>query len=125
MKCGPCPIKGFYQLLFLTPLVSIFSNDSPSLDTNPGFNHRGGNLELKKFLECGAARAALSNLSFKIQTVRKMGAPIYWSGASIYWSPKILFSIFWKGMKREGYDKTRFCVSREGLLNVTGTFSLP
>ena len=28
-------------------------------------------------------------------------------------------------MKREGYDKTRFCVSREGLLNVTGTFSLP
>ena len=46
-------------------------------------------------------------------------------GAPIYWSHKILFSIFWKGMKREGYDKTRFCVSREGLLNVTGTFSLP
>ena len=82
-------------------------------------------MELKKFLECGAARESLTNLSFKIQTVRKMGAPIYWSGASIYWSPKIFFSIFWKGMKWEGYDKTRFCVSREGLLNVTGTFRLP
>ena len=45
-------------------------------------------------------------------------------GAPIYWSPKILFSIFWKGMKRKSYDKTRFCVSREGLPNGLGTFIL-
>ena len=44
-------------------------------------------------------------------------------GAPIYWSHKILFSIFWKGMKRKSYDKTRFCVSREGLPNGLGTFS--
>ena len=46
-------------------------------------------------------------------------------GTPIYWSPKILFSIFWKGMKRKSYDKTRFCVSREGLPNELGTFSSP
>ena len=45
-------------------------------------------------------------------------------GAPIYWSPKILFSIFWKGMKRKSYDKTRFCVSHEGLSNGLGTFGL-
>ena len=53
-----------------------------------------------------------------------LGAPIYWSQAPIYWSPKILFLIFWKGMKRKSYDKTRFCVSREGLPNGLGTFIL-
>ena len=43
VKCGPCPIKGFYQLWFLTLLVLIFSNDSPleSLDTSPGFQSQG------------------------------------------------------------------------------------
>ena len=46
-------------------------------------------------------------------------------GAPICWNPKILFSIFWKGMNRKSYDKTRFCVSREGLPNVNGTFSSP
>ena len=46
-------------------------------------------------------------------------------GAPIYWSPKILFSIFWGGMKRESSDKTRFCVSLEGLPNGLGTFSSP
>ena len=51
-------------------------------------------------------------------------APIYWSPAPIYWSPKILFSTFWKGMKRKSYDKTRFCVSHEGLSNGLGTFGL-
>ena len=45
-------------------------------------------------------------------------------GAPIYWSPKILFSTFWKGMKRKSYDKTRFCVSHEGLSNGLGTFGL-
>ena len=45
-------------------------------------------------------------------------------GAPIYWSPKILFSIFWKGMKRKSYDKTRFCVSGEGLPNRLRTFTL-
>ena len=45
--------------------------------------------------------------------------------APIYWSPKILFSIFWGGMKRESSDKTRFCVSLEGLPNGLGTFSSP
>ena len=44
--------------------------------------------------------------------------------APIHWSPKILFSIFWKGMKRKSYDKTRFCVSHEGLSNGLGTFGL-
>ena len=53
-----------------------------------------------------------------------LGAPIYWSRAPIYWSPKILFSTFWKGMKRKSYDKTRFCVSHEGLSNGLGTFGL-
>ena len=53
-----------------------------------------------------------------------LGAPIYWSPAPIYWSPKILFSTFWKGMKRKSYDKTRFCVSHEGLSNGLGTFGL-
>ena len=38
---------------------------------------------------------------------------------------KTLLSIFWKGMKIESYDKTRFCVSREGLPNELGTFSSP
>ena len=46
-------------------------------------------------------------------------------GAPIYWSPKILSSIFWKGMKRKGYDKTRFCVSHEDLPNGLRTFSSP
>ena len=54
-----------------------------------------------------------------------LGAPIYWSRAPIYWSPKILFSIFWGRMKRESSDKTRFCVSLEGLPNGLGTFSSP
>ena len=39
-------------------------------------------------------------------------------GAPIYWSRKIFFSVFWKGTKRESYDKTRFS---KGL----GTFGLP
>ena len=55
----------------------------------------------------------------------RFGAQIYWSRAPIHWSPKILFSIFWKGMKRKGYDKTRFCVSHEGLPNGLGTFNSP
>ena len=84
----------------MTPLVLIFSNDSPSLDTNPGFNHRGGNLELKKFLECGAARAALSNLSFKIQTVRKMGAPILERGFNILEPQNFLFNILERNEER-------------------------
>ena len=46
-------------------------------------------------------------------------------GAPIYWSLKNLFSIFWKGMKRKRYDKTRFCVSREGLPSGLKTFSSP
>ena len=46
-------------------------------------------------------------------------------GAPIYWSPKILFSTFWKGMKRKSYDKTRFCVSLEGLPNALRTLSSP
>ena len=50
---------------------------------------------------------------------------MYWSRAPMYWSPKILFSIFWGGMKRESSDKTRFCVSLEGLPNGLGTFSSP
>ena len=53
------------------------------------------------------------------------GAPIYWSQTPIYWSPKISFSIFWKGMKRESSDKTMFCVSYEGLTDGLGTFGLP
>ena len=48
------------------------------------------------------------------------GAGLQYIGA-----PKILFSIFWGGMKRESSDKTRFCVSLEGLPNGLGTFSSP
>ena len=64
--------------------------------------------------------------SMLCQTISQehLGAPIYWSPAPIYWSPKILFSTFWKGMKRKSYDKTRFCVSHEGLSNGLGTFGL-
>ena len=39
--------------------------------------------------------------------------------------PQNLFSKFWKGMKRESSDKTRFWVSREGQPIDLGTLSSP
>ena len=64
-------------------------------------------------------------LEIQMTTVQKgsqehEGAPIYWSQTPIYWSPKILFSIFWKGMKRKSYDKTRFLCVTWGSIKWTG-----
>ena len=59
-----------------------------------------------------------SFLSLYIQlSVRKI-----W-GLQYIEAPK--FYLQYSGMKREGYYKTRFCVSREGLPNELGTFSSP
>ena len=83
----------------------------------------------------GTTGDAIGDIIFQVETMFQIyhitysqeheGAPIYWSRAPIYWSPQILFSIFWKRMKRENSIKTRFCVSHEGLTNGQGAFDLP
>ena len=85
-------------------------------------------------LESGKAKSTFNMRSWlltsfflpsEIVSQEDEGAPIYWSRAPIYWSPKTLFLIFGRGMKRKSYAKTRFCVSLEGLPNGLGAFSSP
>ena len=83
--------------------------------------------KIQKRISCKRLKIFLSGLSQQKKKIRRATLHIIsqeHKGAPIYWSHKILFSIFWKGMKRKSYYKTRFCVSHEGLSNGLGTFGL-
>ena len=64
--------------------------------------------KIQKRISCKRLKIFLSGLSQQKKKIRRATLHIIsqeHKGAPIYWSHKILFSIFWKGMKRESYDK--------------------